>query len=1267
MIFISTEKRQFVLYLSIGLLSLPLFTECDKIRVVGPSRCSGRVEVFHKDSWGTVCDDHWSVANAEVVCRELGCGTVIESKKAATFGQGEGSIWLDDVQCSGHETSLAKCPHRSFGEHNCGHSEDAGVICSEDVRVVNGSNRCNGRVEVYENGNWKQVCNSDWGKDEASVVCREINCGSPDIKAVPPYFGDSRNLLAVKTKCFGNESTISQCKFQELKEPCGDATILCINDKPTRLVNGTHKCSGRVEVYHYGTWGSVCDDKWGLQEAAVVCREMNCGNAISVKYKAFYGSGHEQVWMDDTECTGLEKSLADCPHRGFGDHDCDHTEDAGVECSETTRLTNGTDRCSGRVEVFHNDHWGAICSHTWGLSDAAIVCKELGCGMPKKSQDNLYFGKSGLRKFTSRCSGIVDSISQCNLQEYLGPCDSVSLSCTDTPPLRLANGTDQCSGRVEILHNGQWGTVCDDEWDIKDAQVVCRAMDCGSAQTAKSSAFFGPGTGEILMDDVKCLGNETSLLHCQHPNLGKNNCGHGEDAGVVCSATIRLINGTDLCSGTVEVRYNGQWLPALNLNWGMNEASAVCKEMNCGDPIEARGSTGQGGDLRGSKIKCGNRDTSLAQCSVTEYVRTGHDRVEEAFVKCSGNAKLVGGTNSCVGRVEYFDKGQWGSVCGESWDMNNAAVLCQQLNCGKVFKITTSTEQGHSTVQTWNSQIECQGSESTLNQCRQTLFTDRQCNATSIAGVVCAGSLGARLVSDQDECSGRVEVRHGEVWQTVCDTDWTLSKANVVCELLECGFAVNAFGDAHFGQGIGPVVEGNNLCFDNVTSLKQCSLSGFRGSTCGHGHDAGVVCAAKLRLVGSSSQCSGRVELYYRGQWGTVCDDEWQMSNADVVCRQLGCGHAVAAPQSAHFGRGSGPIWLDNVECTGVETALTHCTHAGFGENNCGHGEDAGVICLGALQKPQITFSPSAEVSWGDRVEITCSVVTEISGGTFILKKTPGSFKMEKFSENEAATFAFPSVDFNHKGSYYCEYQKKLPEQEIYYPQGNTADLSVIVKMETPSISLTSPHAMVIYSPDKISVDQGSIFSISCSTYSKYPGGVFHLMSKRNATDMKPAFGHSVFNMAYFEFPPVDFKDQGDYACVYSVNLSSTVYSSSPSKSLQVTVVATSGSPVVTGLVVSLVILLVVVLIGFLVWRRRWRSTGTMVLFSNRSGGTVKQDREDRSNGALSGSTLVNERAGRSSSPEEKSTDVELDNSVERVPEDLAGRVCYELEPLVFS
>lgn len=101
--------------------------------------------------------------------------------------------------------------------------------------------------------------------------------------------------------------------------------------------------------------------------------------------------------------------------------------------------------------------------------------------------------------------------------------------------------------------------------------------------------------------------------------------------------------------------------------------------------------------------------------------------------------KLSGGPNHCAGRVEYYDKGQWGAVCGEAWDMNDATVVCRQLNCGKAHKITTTPEYGHSTGQTWIDQIECTGTEFTLAQCSQRQFRDRTCNTTSLAGVVCTG------------------------------------------------------------------------------------------------------------------------------------------------------------------------------------------------------------------------------------------------------------------------------------------------------------------------------------------------------------------------------------------------------------------------------------------------------------------------------------------------------------------------------------------------
>ena len=103
-----------------------------------------------------------------------------------------------------------------------------------------------------------------------------------------------------------------------------------------------------------------------------------------------------------------------------------------------------------------------------------------------------------------------------------------------------------------------------------------------------------------------------------------------------------------------------------------------------------------------------------------------------------------------------------------------------------------------------------------------------------------------------------------------------------------------------------------------------------------------------VRLVGGSSYNEGRVEVNYNGEWGTVCDDGWDDTDAGVVCRQLGFESNGMAIRSAGFGQGSGSIWLDSVTCTGNESTLASCGHLGVGvTRSCRHSEDAGVICSG--------------------------------------------------------------------------------------------------------------------------------------------------------------------------------------------------------------------------------------------------------------------------------------------------------------------------------
>ena len=102
----------------------------------------------------------------------------------------------------------------------------------------------------------------------------------------------------------------------------------------------------------------------------------------------------------------------------------------------------------------------------------------------------------------------------------------------------MVDGDIETEGRVEVFHNGEWGTVCDDGWDADDAAVVCASLGLAGRSEFHQSAHYGEGTGTIWLDDVACDGTEGSLLECSKPDWGIHNCGHHEDAGVECAIAM---------------------------------------------------------------------------------------------------------------------------------------------------------------------------------------------------------------------------------------------------------------------------------------------------------------------------------------------------------------------------------------------------------------------------------------------------------------------------------------------------------------------------------------------------------------------------------------------------------------------------------------------------------------------------------------------------------------------------------------------------------
>ncbi|XP_062373446.1 deleted in malignant brain tumors 1 protein-like [Sardina pilchardus] len=812
------------------------------------------------------------------------------------------------------------------------------------VRLVNGGSRCSGRVEVYQAGEWGTVCAIGKDMSDAAVLCREMGCGDAVTAVLSDYFGQgSGTSWTYEGTCTGSESTLKNYAL--------------------RLVNGSSPCSGRVEVLHRGQWGTVCDNGWDLHDAAVVCRELGCGEAVEALKGAQFGQSSGDIWMSEVHCVGSESTVKDCKSQRWGAENCSYHQDAGVICSDALRLVNGSSRCSGRVEVLQRGQWGTVCDNGWDLRDAAVVCRELGCGEAVEALKGAQFGQGSGDIWMSevQCVGSESTVKDCKSQrwgaENCGHHQDAGVICSDA--VRLANGSSRCSGRVEVPHRGQWGTVCDNGWDLHDAAVVCRELGCGEAVEALKGAQFGQSSGDIWMSDVECVGSESRVKDCNAQRWGAENCGYHQDAGVICSG-VQLV-GRSHCSGRVELLHKETRHTVCSTTFDQQDAEVVCRQLGCGAPVEVLGAAafGEGeGQVWSEEIQCGGNETQIQLCPTSSTPSHNCSHKHDVGLVCTGTkrfypviypVRLVDGGSRCSGRVEVYHAGEWGSVCGVSWDMVDTAVVCKELGCGVAVDFSSDAHFGEGAGRVLMAEVGCVGWETRLKSCSRKRLGEHTCQPKDNVGVTCSEHRAPRLVNGSHQCSGRVEVEHGITWGTVCSTTFDQQDAEVVCRQLDCGAPVEVLGAAAFGEGEGQVWSEEIQCGGNETQIHLCPTSPMNHN-CLHDRDVGLVCSGytDARLANGRDSCSGRVELKYLREWGTVCDASWDMRASSVLCHQLKCGSAVAVVGAERFGEGSGSIWPDVFVCEGNETGLSRCGISSWRRAACSHRQDAGVICSGS-------------------------------------------------------------------------------------------------------------------------------------------------------------------------------------------------------------------------------------------------------------------------------------------------------------------------------
>ncbi|XP_037394039.1 antigen WC1.1-like [Pygocentrus nattereri] len=453
---------------------------------------------------------------------------------------------------------------------------------------------CEGDVEVYFGQDWRRVLLDSWSESEASVVCRQLGCGSVfSFSSSSTSSPEHRHVCVTGFSCSGSEAHLGNCSSAQAVN-CSSREQLSITcsgkfnpaHSSIRLVGSGGDCAGRLEVFHSGSWGTVSDDLWDIKDAQVVCRQLQCGVALSAPVPVQFGPGTGPIWLYEVECEGNETSLLNCRFQLCGEDECGHKEDVGVVCSEFKefRLTEG---CEGNLEVFYNGTWGNVCENGMTEETVSLICQELNCarsGNEKPTNARVESAPNWLDNLKCRkhdstlwqcpsspwrqnycdnrnevahitCSDEGSQVLQSRVKCSLSPHQR---HCSNHLPLRLNAGNGSCSGRLEVFHNKTWGSICADLWDIRDAQVVCRQLGCGPALSADGSPVFGAGEGPIWLNRVKCRGNEIHLWDCPHSLKNHIDCSHRQHAGVTCTDISVPSTAAPIITTTTSITTVGQ-------------------------------------------------------------------------------------------------------------------------------------------------------------------------------------------------------------------------------------------------------------------------------------------------------------------------------------------------------------------------------------------------------------------------------------------------------------------------------------------------------------------------------------------------------------------------------------------------------------------------------------------------------------------------------------------------------------------------------------
>ncbi|EDV22998.1 uncharacterized protein TRIADDRAFT_681, partial [Trichoplax adhaerens] len=639
----------------------------------GTSPYDGRLEIFHNRQWGGVCDDNFSMVEANVACNQLGYGKALSyfccsnviTKSQRRYRQINfyGVYWLDNVKCSSKVKKLSDCHHAGWGMNNCGVTEAVSIQCEEfenSLRLVSGPDKYSGRLQIYHKKVWGAICDDKFSLIAASVACRQLGYdGASSFKCCSYMYGaDGWHLNNFgfywldDLDCIGNETELASCNHASWGQTnCRyneAVSIKCYVNGALRLINdnSTQTTSGIVQIYQNGTWGTVCSRySFSRSAANILCKQLGYKTAFSYDCCSKYAHITGKIWIGEINCYGNETSINDCPQLSFNSKSCMHQSDVGLHCSEgEVRLIYQRENRTGQLEIFHKSSWHTVCGYRFNMNAANVACRQLGFLKAEKinccSRDTEH-KEVFLNEFV--CLGDEKSLLDCK-QRYQRMCTYrgdiiMSLTCSNGQSyygdIRLTYST---FGRVEIYSGGSWNSICIQGFSSGSALVICRQLGFKSYKSYHVSyKSYADATGGILMDSLNCTGHEQTILKCPYNIYTK--CNHNQDVAVECTAlenALRLVRGSNNRTGRLEIFHNKRWGAICDDGFNDINAHVACKQLGFVSFEWYHCCSVYGIDefLWMENITCYGNESMLANCSHSPWGSHDCSGYETMSLKC---------------------------------------------------------------------------------------------------------------------------------------------------------------------------------------------------------------------------------------------------------------------------------------------------------------------------------------------------------------------------------------------------------------------------------------------------------------------------------------------------------------------------------------------------------------------------------------------------------------------------------------------------------